>query len=129
MEVVFPTCCGLDIHKNTITACVLLSAGSRKQKQLQRFGTVAGELRRLAAWLHQFGVVQVAMESTGVYWKPIWNILEGDFELCLVNAQHVKNVPGRKTDLKDCDGSPNYSNTDCCAPVLCRNVRFANYAI
>jgi transposase len=55
----------------------------------------------LAAWLHQFGVIQVAMESTGVYWKPIWNILEGEFELCLVNAQHVKNVPGRKTDLKD----------------------------
>jgi transposase len=103
MEVVFPNCCGLDIHKNTITACVLLSGGSRKQKHLQRFGTVTGELRSLAAWLHKFGVVQVAMESTGVYWKPIWNVLEGEFELCLVNAQHVKNVPGRKTDLKDCE--------------------------
>lgn len=103
MEVVFPDCCGLDIHKNTITACVLLSAGSRKQKHLQRFGTVTSELRSLAAWLHKLGVVQVAMESTGVYWKPIWNILEGQFELCLVNAQHVKNVPGRKTDLKDCE--------------------------
>jgi len=103
MEVVFPNCCGLDIHKNTITACVLLSAGSRKQKHLHRFGTVTGELRRLAAWLHELGVIQVAMESTGVYWKPIWNILEGEFELFLVNAQHVKNVPGRKTDLKDCE--------------------------
>jgi transposase len=103
MEVVYPHCCGLDIHKNTITAWVLLSTGTRKQKHLQRFGTVTSELRNLAAWLHNLGVAQVAMESTGVYWKPIWNILEGEFELCLVNAQHVKNVPGRKTDMKDCE--------------------------
>lgn len=102
MEVVYPRCCGLDIHKDTIAACVLL-AGTGKQKHLQRFGTVTSELRRLAAWLHQLGVIQVAMESTGVYWKPIWNVLEAEFELCLVNAQHIKNVPGRKTDLKDCE--------------------------
>lgn len=103
MEVVYPRCCGLDIHKNTIAACVLLANGSKKQRHLQRFGTVTSELRKLAQWLQEMEVVQVAMESTGVYWKPIWNILESEFELCLVNAQHIKNVPGRKTDLKDCE--------------------------
>lgn len=101
MELLYPRCCGLEVHKKSITACVLLAEGEKRQKVLRRFGTVTGELRELAAWLASFSVTHVAMESTGVYWKPIWNVLEGQFELLLVNAAHIKNVPGRKTDMKD----------------------------
>ena len=103
MELLYPRCCGLDVHKKSITACVLLAEGKKRQKILRRFGTVTAELRALAAWLASFSVTHVAMESTGVYWKPIWNVLEGHFELLLVNAAHIKNVPGRKTDMKDCE--------------------------
>jgi transposase len=103
MELLYPRCCGLDVHKKSITACVLLAEGKKRQKVLRRFGTVTAEVRELAAWLASFSVTHVAMESTGVYWKPIWNVLEGQFELLLVNAAHIKNVPGRKTDMKDCE--------------------------
>ena len=103
MELLYPYCCGLDVHKKSITACVLLAEGKKRQKFLRRFGTVTAELRELAAWLASFSVTHVAMESTGVYWKPIWNVLEGQLELLLVNAAHIKNVPGRKTDMKDCE--------------------------
>ena len=103
MDVVYPRCCGLDVHKASITACVLLSEGGRKQKHLRRFGTMTGDLLLLADWLRELGVTHVAMESTGVYWKPIWHILEGQVEILLVNAQRLKAVPGRKTDLKDCE--------------------------
>ena len=71
MDVVYPRCCGLDVHKASITACVLLSEGGRKQKHLRRFGTMTGDLLLLADWLRELGVTHVAMESTGVYWKPI----------------------------------------------------------
>jgi transposase len=98
MELLYPGCCGLDVHKKSITACVLLAEGKKGQKVLRRFGTVTAELRALAAWLASFSVTHVAMESTGVYWNPIWNVLEGQFELLLVNAAHIKNVPGRRTD-------------------------------
>jgi transposase len=103
MELLYPRCCGLDVHKKSITACVLLVEGKKRHKVLRRFGTMTAELRELAAWLASFSVTHVAMESTGVYWKPIWNVLEGQFELLLVNAAHIKNVPGRKTDMKDCE--------------------------
>ena len=103
MELLYPRCCGLDVHKKSITACVLLAEGKKRDKVLRRFITMTGELRELAAWLASFSVTHVAMESTGVYWKPIWNVLEGQFELLLVNAAHIKNVPGRKTDMKDCE--------------------------
>ncbi len=103
MELLYPRCCGLDVHKKSITACILLAEGKKRQKVLRRFGTVTAELRELAAWLASFSVTHVAMESTGVYWKPIWNVLEGRFELLLVNAAHIKNVPGRKTDMNDCE--------------------------
>jgi transposase len=102
MEVLYPCCCGLDVHKRSITACVLWAQqGRRSRKEKRRFETFTKELLRLTDWLHECGVTHVAMESTGVYWKPVWNILEGQFEVLLVNAQHIKAVPGRKTDQKD----------------------------
>lgn len=99
MQVVHEVCCGLDVHKKSVTACVVW-AGGRKH-QTREFGTFTQELLELSDWLRSCGVTHVAMESTGVYWKPVWNILEGQFEVLLVNAQHVKAVPGRKTDQKD----------------------------
>jgi transposase len=94
----------LDVHKKSITACVLWAEGKGKtRKEKRRFGTFTRELLQLADWLRACGVTHVAMESTGVYWKPVWNILEGQFEVLLVNAQHIKAVPGRKSDQKDCE--------------------------
>jgi len=102
MDVLHSRCCGLDVHKSSISACILLREAGRVQKHQRRFGAMTQELQELAEWLRQFGVSQVAMESSGVYWKPVWNILEGQFTLLLVNAQHIKNVPGRKTDVQEC---------------------------
>lgn len=99
MQVVHEVCCGLDVHKKSVTACVLWASGRRRQTQA--FGTFTRELLELGDWLRACGVTHVAMESTGVYWKPVWNLLEGQFEVLLVNAQHIKAVPGRKTDQKD----------------------------
>jgi transposase len=102
MELLYSHCCGLDVHKSSITACVRIQEKSGKpRKMVRRFGAMTGDLRALAHWLAEQQVTHVAMESTGVYWKPVWNILEGKFTLILANAQHVKNVPGRKTDTKD----------------------------
>ncbi len=103
MHVLYACCCGLDVHKKTITACLLTAGVSGKvQQEVRRFGTMTRDLLELADWLQGHQVTHVAMESTGVYWKPVWNILEGQFEIVLVNAQHIKAVPGRKTDIKDC---------------------------
>ena len=99
MQVVHEVCCGLDVHKKGVTACVLWASGRRRQTRA--FGTFTRELLELGDWLRACGVTHVAMESTGVYWKPVWNLLEGQFEVLLVNAQHIKAVPGRKTDQKD----------------------------
>ena len=99
MQVVHEVCCGLDVHKKSVTACVLWASGRRRQTRA--FGTFTRELLELGDWLRACGVTHVAMESTGVYWKPVWNLLEGLFEVLLVNAQHIKAVPGRKTDQKD----------------------------
>src|SRR5437879_5207496 len=102
MEVVYPCCCGLDVHKKSITACVLWAeAKGKRRKEKRRFGTFTHDLLQLADWLGESGVTHVAMESTGVYWKPVWNILAEQFKVLLVNAQHIKAVPGRKTDQKD----------------------------
>src|SRR5215469_256314 len=102
MQVVYPCCCGLDVHKKSVTACVLWAEdGGKSRKEKRSFGTFTRDLLRLADWLQQCGVTHVALESTGVNGKPVWNILEGSFEVLLVNAQHIKAVPGRKTDRKD----------------------------
>ena len=107
MDIVFPCCAGLDIHKDTIVVCVrrLVHGAKRKtQSEVRTFRTVTEQILALGDWLAQEGVTQVAMESTGVYWKPVWNLLEGGpYALLLVNAQHIKQVPGRKTDVKDCE--------------------------
>src|SRR5258705_2035560 len=102
MEVVYPCCCGLDVHKKSITACVLWAeAKGKSRKEKKRFGTVTHDLLQLGGLLELGGVTHAGMESTGVYWKPVWNILEERFEVLLVNAQDIKAVPGRKTDQKD----------------------------
>lgn len=103
MEILFPRCCGLDVHKASLTACILINDSDGKKRHLRRFGTMTRDVMELANWLTEHGVQKLAMESTGVYWKPIWNLLEGRFDLMLVNAQHIKAVPGRKTDIKDCE--------------------------
>lgn len=99
MEVLYPRCCGLDVHKKEIVACVITPDG----KEIRTFGTLTEELLSLADWLMSQQVTHVAMESTGPYWKPIYNVLEGEFTLVLGNAQHIKIVPGRKTDVKDAE--------------------------
>lgn len=102
MEVVVERCAGIDVHQAQLTVCVRLPGRDGKRvEELASFGTSTPELLALADWLATRGVTQVAMEGTGVYWKPVYYVLEDDFELWLVNAQHVKNVPGRKTDTKD----------------------------
>jgi len=102
VEVLYACCCGLDVHKKSITACVLWAEPKGKKRQQRRvFTTFTRDLLALADWLRECGVTHVALESTGVYWKPVWNVLEGQFEVLLVNAQHIKAVPGRKTDQKD----------------------------
>ena len=103
MRVIYERCCGLDVHKRTITACVLKWLGSEWQKEIRQFGTMTKDLLALSDWLVGKGCTHVAMESTGVYWKPVYNILEGQFELLVVNAQHLKAVPGRKTDVRDAE--------------------------
>lgn len=102
MEVIYKRCAGLDVHKKAITACrVHTKSNGRKEQETVTFGTTTAELLRLLEWLLEWGCTHVAMESTGVYWKPVYNILEGHMEILLVNAHHVKQVPGRKTDVSD----------------------------
>ena len=102
MEIVFDRCAGIDVHKRTVVACRLTrdDAGVR-QAQTQTFGTTTSELLRLADWLTEGGCTHVGVESTGEFWKPVFNLLEGAFEVWLLNAAHIKAVPGRKTDVKD----------------------------
>src|SRR6267143_1895076 len=96
--------CGMDVHQATVVACLLVVLKNGKvQKQIRTFGTNTRELVSLREWLLSEGCTHVAMESTGVYWKPIYAILEGAFEIVVANAQHVKKVPGRKTDVKDAE--------------------------
>ena len=103
MENVFPCCAGLDIHKKSVEACVRrLEPTGQLHHQTRHWGTMTRDLRAMADWMAAQGVTHVAMESTGVYWKPIYNILESRFTVLLVNARHLKQVPGRKSDVRDC---------------------------
>jgi len=103
MEVILGCCAGLDVHKDSVEACVRrTSAGGKVEHDVRHWGTTTRELVEMAEWLSSLRVTHVAMESTGVYWKPIFNILEERFEILLANAHHLKNVPGRKTDIGDC---------------------------
>jgi transposase len=101
-DIVYRRCCGLDVHKDTIAACVRwIEDGGESRKENRVFGTTRQELEQMAAWMEQHQVRQVAMEATGVYWRPVWNVLEHRFEVKLANAQHIRNLPGKKTDRKD----------------------------
>lgn len=101
MEVLHAMCAGLDVHKDTVVACARIASGAEVKQTVATFGTTTKDLLALSEWLTDRGCTHVAMEATGVYWKPVWHILEGSFELVLANAMHIKNVPGRKTDVND----------------------------
>jgi transposase len=103
MDVLHPRCCGIDVHKASVVVCVRWQESRRARKEVQHFGTTTAELWRLHAWLSEAGCTHVAMESTSVYWKPVFNVLEGRFAVVLANPAHIKAVPGRKTDVKDCE--------------------------
>ncbi len=104
MEVLYQHCAGLDVHKKTVAACILHSAaGGRTHRELRSFGTMVEELEKLCDWLLEQGCECAGMEATGVYWKPVYNVLEGHLKLVVANAEHIKAVPGRKTDVKDAE--------------------------
>ena len=101
MDVIYPRCAGLDVHKQTVVACARVAGNGPLQQEVRTFATTTSDLLELADWLESLGAEHVAMEATGVYWKPVWHVLDSHFELVLANAAHVKNVPGRKTDVND----------------------------
>ena len=101
MQVLHRRCAGLDLHKNLIVACARIVEKRKGTREVREFGTTTRELMALVAWLSSLGVTHVAMEATGVYWKPVWHVLEGAFEVTLANAADVRNVPGRKSDVND----------------------------
>jgi transposase len=104
MEAIVERCCGLDVHQASIVACLMTGAADqRPRKEIRRYGTTRQDLEAMRAWLEAAGCTQVAMESTGVDWQPVYSVLEGHFALVVGNAHHIKNVPGRKTDVKDCE--------------------------
>lgn len=104
MDVIYTSCAGLDVHKKTVVACCI-TLGPKNEKLIEHrtFGTMTGDLLVLSDWLTSKQITHVALESTGEFWKPVYNILEGQFKLLLVSAQHIKHVPGRKTDVKDAE--------------------------
>jgi transposase len=103
MDTLYADCAGLDVHKDTVVVCVRHHDKRRVRQEVRTFSTMTRDLLALSDWLVAEGVTHAAMESTGVYWRPVYNLLEGHCQLLLVNAQHIKQVPGRKTDVKDCE--------------------------
>jgi transposase len=101
MDTLYPCCAGIDVHKKNVVVCVRQAAAAKVHQEVRTFAAMTRDLLALADWLAEQGVTHVAMESTGVYWKPVFNLLEGRFQVILVNAEHLKQVPGRKTDVKD----------------------------
>jgi len=101
MEVLFPRCAGLDVHRDSVVACVRIAENGAVSQEVRTFGATTKELLALSEWLTEHGVTHAAMEATGVYWRPVWHVLDGSVELVLANASHIKNVPGRKTDVND----------------------------
>jgi transposase len=101
MEVLYPRAAGLDVHAQTVVAAVRIAEGTKVSREARTFGTTTRELLLMNDWLKEFGVTHVGMEATGVYWKPVWHVLESDFALVLGNAKEIRNVPGRKTDVND----------------------------
>jgi transposase len=104
MDVLIPRCCGLDVHQETVVASVrILGPTGEVTRETRTFGTTTRELERLAAWLRPFQITHIAMEATGVLWKPVWHVLEPEWQLLLVNPHHLKRVPGRKSDVQDAE--------------------------
>jgi transposase len=101
MEVIHERCAGLDVHKETVVGCLRVRERGEVRHEVRRFATTTAGLLELGDWLRQAGCTQMAMEATGIYWKPVWHVLEGDFELILANPLHIRNVPGRKSDVND----------------------------
>lgn len=101
MELIHPRCAGADVHQKTVVVCVRIVMKRKVVQEVRTFGTTTSDLLALSDWLSSHGCTHVAMESTGIYWKPVWHILEGTFELVLANAMHIRNIPGRKSDVND----------------------------
>ena len=124
MDIILERCCRLDVHKKSVVACVITPEG----RETRRFGTTTSRLLELGDWLQAQGVTQVAMESTSVYWKPVYNILEDEFTVMVVNAAHIKAVRGGRPTSKACpvldtgtpSGLPSCSSMACCGPVSSR---------
>jgi hypothetical protein len=129
MEIVHTHCAGLDVHKKTVVAAIIVpDERGGLRKEVRTFGTLTSDLLALSDWLMDCGITHVAMESTGEYWKPVFNILENSFEVLLVNAQHIKAVPGRhalgapegvRQMSRMRNGLPNFCVTVCSKPALC----------
>ncbi len=124
MEALHPRCCGLDVHKKTVVACRLTPDG----RETRTFGTTTRQLQALADWLAEAGCTHVAMESTGSYWKPVYNLLEDRFTLVVVNTRHLKLVPGRKSDVKDAEWIADCSSMACSRRASCRRGRSGSCA-
>jgi transposase len=104
METIVPRACGLDVHQSVVVACVLIDqAGTRPKKEIRSFGAMRQDLLKLRDWLQSLGITHVVMEGTGIYWRPVYEVLEGALDVWVVNARHVKNVPGRKSDVIDAE--------------------------
>ena len=124
MQVLHAHCAGLDVHKGSVVACVRHMVQGKVTSAIKTFMTTTQELMALSEWLSMEGVTHVAMEATGVYWKPVWHILsDGEFALVLANAAHVKNVPGRKTDVNDAAWLADLMAHGLIRPVLCPTSR------
>lgn len=131
MKTVVERCCGLDVHKASVTACVRVpgeEAGERHQ-EIREFATTTAGLLQLRDWLASFEVELVGMEATGVYWKPIYYLLEDDFECWLLNAHHLKNVPGKKTDTKDAEWISQLLEHGLVSQALCHQKRSGSSGI
>lgn len=104
MDILHTRCAGIDVHKKNVKVCLIITDENGKQKkEIRTYSTMAHQLLELRDWLKEQGCTHIAFEATGVYWKPVFNLLEGDFEILVVNAHHMKAVPGRKTDVKDAE--------------------------
>ncbi len=130
MERVVERCAGLDVHRDTVTACVRVPGkeGERGQ-EVRTFGTTTRQLLELRGWLAEYGVTRVGMESTGVYWKPVLYLLEDDFQCWLINATHLHRVPGRKPTSKTPSGSVSWWSSGWCGPASSHHARFGSCAI
>ncbi len=104
MEILHARCAGIDVHKKNVKVCLIITEeNGKRKKEFRTYLTMTQQLLELRDWLKEQGCSHIAFEATGVYWKPVFNLLEGDFEILVVNAHHMKAVPGRKTDIKDAE--------------------------